>query len=353
MRFFVLFLFVLSVFTFSEAAHAYTYDDSVVIEIGDVPPPQPTNDPSTSGAASDTGGSDTTNSSAESSGSGSSATSDGSGTSDAGSSGTSGNGPTVSGGTSSGGGTSVTATLFDVLTASGAITEESGGSGTDQGQSIPQSSGNPDTGTNSVQSDGTGASDGGSSSGNTSGGGGGTSGGGGGTITIDGAKVRETLLGKLSFKDILDDHAARVRGGLFGNALSNRDIGLMAASTIIGDSNIDEISFGATRLEIVYHSQGYVLGFIPKSFAARISVDPQAVALGSRVNIALPWYRFLLRKLFNTTSLTQEIDAIVKSEGSPREGENAADIKVRLFTDISQLLKKKIGTIGIPAQAGQ
>lgn len=352
MRFFALFLFVLSVFAFSEAAHAYTYDDSVVIEIGDVPPPQPTNDSSTSGTASDTGGSGTTDSGGGTSGSTSPGTSGTSGNSDTSSFGTGSNGPTVSSGTSSGSETIITATLFDVLTASGAITEESGGSGTDQGQGASQTSGSPDTGTNSVQSDGSGVSDSGGASGNASGGGG-TSGGGSGTITIDGARVRETLLGKLSFKDILDDHAARVRGGFFGNALSNRDIGLMAASTIIGDSNIDEVSFGATRFEIVYRSQGYVLGFIPKSFAARISVNPQAVAFEPRVNIALPWYRFLLRKLFNTTSLAQEIDAIVKAEGSPQEGESAADIKVRLFTDISQLLKKKVGTIGVPAQANQ
>ena len=318
MRFFVLLLCAASLFGFSGIAHAY-YDDSVVIEIGDVLPREPTYAPS---AITPQGGAapSATQPTTVILGLPASPISPVPGTS-----------PFVPGGTVSsgakttpGGGAVVASTLFDVLTTSGGITgAASAGGASTQNSSLPSGSGA-----------------GGSASAR--------GGGGGGVMTIDGAKIRQALLGKLSFKDILERERARVRQNVRGGTLSDRDLGLMAASTAVGDSNIDQISFGATRFEIVYRSQGYLFGFIPKSFRVRVDINPQAG--DTRVAIGLPWYRFFLRTLFDKASLAREIGTIIEADGSPRDGENANDVKARLFDKISLLLQNKVGTLNAPAQ---
>lgn len=352
MRFFLVLVSLVSLFSFSGTGRAYTYDDSVVIEIGDGVP----NQAGTNSSASDTtqgGAGSGTDTSAGNSSSANSGGSNGSGSTNTTSGvsplGSSGNGPITPVNTFPGSNTDVESALFDVLTTSGAITEGGGSlNGFGQDSSDSSSATNPDTvGSGNISG---GGSYSGSGSGGGSAGASGGAGGGSGTITIDGAKVREALLGKLSFKDILEDHSARVRRGFYGHALSERDIGLMAASTMLGDSNIEQVSFGATRFEIVYRSQGYLLGFIPKSFPVHIEVNPQAVGFQQRVRIALPWYRFILRRLFDTAMLAQEIDTAIKTEGLPHEAESAMEIRARLFDAVSLIIKKKVGTLDLPAQ---
>ena len=325
MRLFISLLCALSFFAFSGVARAY-YDDSVVIEIGDVLPQQSTTSSTSDNPQGGVGGG-----AAGSSGNPGTAT-------NAGGSNAGGSGGTVSNTNSSGAGgtpslatpppehTSTANQLFDVLTAGGAITGQSaGGVGSGEGSS----GGSPST-------NGSGGSGAG-----TSGGSGGSS----GTVTINAAKVRETLRGKLSFQQVLEDFAANAKSRRRGT-LSGNDISLMAASTVLEDANIQEVSFGATRFDIVYRSEGYLIGFIPKSFPVRVSVNPRAVTIEGQVQIALPWYRFFLRRLFDNTSLARDISAIIAEKGVAQEGESATDVQARLFDAISSMLSKKIGTVG-------
>jgi hypothetical protein len=225
--------------------------------------------------------------------------------------------------------------LFDFLNSAGAITEQ-GSMGS--------------TGQSNVGGGGAGAGNTASSSGNAFGGNGAGASGNSfadtGTITINAAKVRTALLGKLEFKDILDSFAASILGGSPRQGISKHDLTLIAAATILQDSNIDEVSFGATRFEIVYKSRGYILAFIPVSFPVRVAVDPQAKALQGEVSIGLPWYRFFLWTLFDTGLLSREIDAVVKTQGVPQQGDSPNDVQRRLFDAVSGLLKDQLGTIG-------
>ena len=311
----------LSFFLFSGAAHhasAYYYDDSVVIEIGDgvpsetssTPPSGDPGDPSSGGSIESTApGVGSSNGSAGAQGSSGGGdtnfVNNSSGTGDSASAG--GSIPNDSGG--------APASLFDLLVTQGAIT----GGGTQ----------NPDA--NSNAGVGAGGVNAGASSGEET--------------TINAAKLREALRGKDSFRDILEDYRSGYRAGAY-RMVSARDIGLMGASTVLGDINIDELTFGTTQFEMVYRSRGYLLGFIPKTFPVRIAVSPQASISQERVVLTLPWYRFLLRKLFNTSVLAREIEAIVTADVR-LEHDTPADVQIRLFEAVSLALKQKIGAIGI------
>jgi len=363
MRFFALIVSALSLFAFSGVAYAY-YDNSIVIEIGN----NPENYSASSSNNSDTGGADTINPntgdlgpSDTGSGAGGSNDSGGSvnftGGSSGGSTSDSGGGTTGTtngSGSSSGSGNNDQGTvagsvLFSDLTGSGAITEDGGGSQNDSGQhtSEMQSS---STASESPSGNGTSSASlgAGNTLGNTSNGG--TSVGGGGSITINASKVRQALLGNLNLQDILDQQASRVRSGYYGTSFTNQEIGLVAASTEVGDSNIDQISFGATRFEIVYRSQGFLFAIIPISFPVDVKINPQATSPDTPVSITLPWYHFFVRRLFDTNALAQQIDAVITTNGAPLQGETADQVKLRLFDQISLLLKKEIGTQGTPTQ---
>ena len=336
---FVVLLFAVSFFGFSGIAHAY-YDDSVVIEIGDIlPHPSTSTSGSSAGSASPSGGSGSTVLPASSNPPPIPGSSSGSGP---------GGSPPIAVITTSGAGQASTspgvspkaeATLFAVLSTSGAITGSGAGSASGAASSGGGAGSSPSSG------DAIAPVGGGSGVSGSGGGGGGSS-----FMIIDGAKIRKALLGKLSLKDILDSQRERTRTRLHGGMLSDQDLGLMAASTAIGDSNIEQITFGATRFQIVYRSEGYLFALIPKSFPVRVDINPQATGGDARVVIGLPWYRFFLRKLFNTMSLAHEIDVIVESDGSPQGGENANEVRARLFDKISAVLQNKIGTVSVPVQ---
>ncbi len=168
---------------------------------------------------------------------------------------------------------------------------------------------------------------------------------GSGVTTIGAAKLRATLRGKDNFRNILDDYSSGYRAGKY-RMLSARDVGLVGASAILEDINIDAITFGATKFEMVYRARGYLIGFIPKTFPVRIAVDPQTTVATDRVVLTLPWYRFLLRKLFTSSVLAREIDAVVVAD-ERLPGDTLADVQARLFEEISSTLKKKVGTIGV------
>ncbi len=346
MRILFAFCCFLSILTYTSVAYAY-YDNSIVIEIGSSSPGVSTSSPGSSQSTS----SDVINPLTGDLGPVTAGGDQGAGTNSVTTYDTNGGGTLNSNSSTSGssasGSTDTTITILSELTASGAITE-SGGS----------SSGASNEGTSNTSASSTGtttaASGGSNANGGTSvvGGGSSASATGGGTITLDGAKVRATLLGQLSFKDALDEQAARVQNGYYGATLTDQEVGLMAASTIVGDANIEQVTFGATRFEIVYRTQGFLFAIIPIPMPVRVAVDPQATGLEQEVTVTLPWYQFFVRRLFDTTALKQEIAVIVQTQGTPSEGETATQVKARLFTAVSLDIQRKIGTLSTPEEGG-
>ncbi len=336
MRPLVLVLCVLFLSGTANIAWAY-YDDSVVIEIGGgLPPEPPASTPPQGSSQVDTGagaggGSSDTGSVGSGGGVGGAtgeSTGGGNTTSDGGSFGSSGGGPSVGeNGSVSNNPNTPGEELFNVLVAQGAIT--GGGANLNGGTagSLGTTLSNPSAGNGG--SDGSGDI----SSGNTA------------NTTVNAIQLRKTLRNNQNFEQILDDFSSSVRAGTYGKRLTARGVGLMAASTMLGNTDIQELSFGATKFEMVYRSRGYLFGFIPKTFPVRISVNPQATAAGERVTLALPWYRFFLRKLFTSSSLAREIDTVVAADVRGDE-DSAADVQARLFETVSLLLKQKIGTVG-------
>lgn len=323
-----LFLF----FAVSYSASAYYYDDSVVIEIGDGVPSETSITPSSgglppgSGSGSGAGGTETGGTSTQGgTGVGAQGSSAGGTTSGGSSSGSVGS--TSAGGATADGSGGLIDSLFNLLVTEGAITGGGTQSASTAGQNTSNSSANSNAGT------------GGGANGDAS------NASGGGETTIRAAKLRSALRGKDSIRDVLEDYISGYRAGKY-RVLSARDVGLMAASAVLEDTNIDELTFGATKFEMVYRSRGYLLGFIPKTFPVHIAVNPQASVATDRVVLTLPWYRFFLRKLFSISDLAREINAVVIAD-TRIDNDTSSDVQVRLFEAVSLVLKKKAGSVGI------
>lgn len=166
---------------------------------------------------------------------------------------------------------------------------------------------------------------------------GGAAGSGAVSVRIIGSKVREAFQNNFDLKELLQ-YWKRGKGAPGAN-----EYGLIAASTAIRDSNVQEVSFTASKFEIVYRSRGYLLAVIPWSFPVRVGVVPEATALNDRVTIKLPWYSFFVRKFFTINGLKGDIDEVV--EKTKLDAQGASDGTALVFEAVATFLKKKVGTV--------
>ena len=159
-------------------------------------------------------------------------------------------------------------------------------------------------------------------------------------IRIVGTKVRSSLRTSGVFLRMLADI-----GGFGGQAQTRADVGLVAASTALTNSNIEEVFFKLHEFTISYRSRGYLLGFVPVSFTVKVTVNPELQS-ADRVRVTLPWYRFFLRKLFSTDTLTRDIGGVVAShiQNPDRDPEASAD-QAKLFVAVADFLKSKIDVV--------
>lgn len=128
-----------------------------------------------------------------------------------------------------------------------------------------------------------------------------------------------------------------------GSGASARERGLIAASTAVRDANFEEATLSATRVDIVYRSRGYLIGFIPWSFPVRVEIIPQAATVEERVTVRLPWYRWFLRTFFSRANLAEEIDEalnVAYESADPND-----DLATVTFEAATEFLRKKVGTI--------
>ncbi|MFZ2555584.1 MAG: hypothetical protein WAZ27_04660 [Minisyncoccia bacterium] len=166
---------------------------------------------------------------------------------------------------------------------------------------------------------------------------GGSSGGAGESIRVIGAKVRDAFQNNFDLKELLQYWK---RGS--GEPSAN-EYGLIAASTAIRDSNVQEVSFTAEKFEIVYRSRGYLLIVIPWSFSVRVGVVPDASVRDERIQVKLPWYSFFVRKFFTTNGLKQDIDEVIEKTKS--DNPRAVDGTALVFEAVALFLKNKVGTV--------
>lgn len=158
------------------------------------------------------------------------------------------------------------------------------------------------------------------------------------SIRIIGSKVREALSADIDLREIF----SYWRKGV-GKA-SESELGLIAASTALRDSNVQEVAFTASSFEIVYRSRGYLLAIIPWSFPVRVMVIPSAPTLEERVSVKLPWYRFFVRKFFTVPRLQKDIDELLTK--TKEENTNSdIDETMLLFEATSAFLRAKVGTV--------
>lgn len=155
-------------------------------------------------------------------------------------------------------------------------------------------------------------------------------------IFIDGAKVRAALSGKGILRVTLRAYRA-------GGVLSNSDLGLIGASTILKNPALESAFISLTRFDITYRSQGYLLGFLPVSFPVKISVNPAGATVAERVTIKFPWYSFFLRKFVSKPGLANDIDAIITKDADPSV--DRSQVQVQIFTDVSVMLQSRVDSV--------
>lgn len=160
---------------------------------------------------------------------------------------------------------------------------------------------------------------------------------GGVSVRIIGDRVRDALASDIDLREIL----SYWRKG--SGKASDAELGLIAASTALRDTNVQEITFGDANFEIVYRSRGYLLAIIPWSFPVRLTVIPDAPVIEERVQVKLPWYRFFVRKFFTVKGLQGDIDELLTKT---REGMNGdSDPTAVFFEATAQFLRQKVGTV--------
>lgn len=159
----------------------------------------------------------------------------------------------------------------------------------------------------------------------------------GGYVRIVASRVRDIFRENNTFSEFLTFWKR-------GTGASARERGLIAVSTAVRDSNFEEATFTATRVDIVYRSRGYLLGFLPWSFPVRVSIIPAASTLEERVTVKLPWYRWFLRTFFSRQNLAREIDEALQSAYKAADPND--DLASVTFEAATDFLRKKVGTIG-------
>jgi hypothetical protein len=158
------------------------------------------------------------------------------------------------------------------------------------------------------------------------------------SIRIIGAKVRQALSADIDLQEILT-YWRKGKG-----KASDADLGLIAASTALRDSNVQEVSFTASSFEIVYRSRGYLLAVLPWSFPVRLTVVPEAPVVEERVRVKLPWYRFFVRKFFTVGGLQRDIDELL-TKTKNENTDSDIDGTPLLFAATTDFLRRKVGTV--------
>lgn len=159
----------------------------------------------------------------------------------------------------------------------------------------------------------------------------------GGSISIVGDLVRELFSGRSDLRDVLENWRLSRTG-----AAGAREFGLIAASTVLSDANVEGITFSSTAFGISYRSRGYLLGIIPWTFPVSVTVIPQAPE-GQRATVKLPWYNFFVREFFTRAGLAADIEETLKAAAA--DAAAAEDQNAILFEAVARLLRERIGTV--------
>ncbi len=158
----------------------------------------------------------------------------------------------------------------------------------------------------------------------------------GGYVRIVASRVRDIFRENSTFSEFLTFWKR-------GSGASARERGLIAVSTAVRDSNFEEATFTATRVDITYRSRGYLLGFIPWSFPVRVSIIPAASSLDERVTVKFPWYRWFLRTFFSRQRLAEELDEALQT--AYKNADPNDDLATVTFEAATEYLRQKVGTI--------
>jgi hypothetical protein len=130
------------------------------------------------------------------------------------------------------------------------------------------------------------------------------------------------------------------------------DLALFAAAAVADDMPMEEVAFNYGKIVVKYQAQGKLLWFIPHSFVETATLDTDADGK-ARVQVKLPWYRFLLAPEVSAEEIEEEATGAddkhkewidVLSVGAGASVETQAAAHARAFSALSNVLKTKHDT---------
>lgn len=160
-------------------------------------------------------------------------------------------------------------------------------------------------------------------------------------IFING-EVSRSALRQLGIQKLSIRGLAGSSGTKKARALTSEEMGIVAASKVLDDENIESAYIALDTLEISYRSLGRLFGVIPLPFTLKITIEPESLVQSERVRLKYPWYKFFLRTYVSQSDLRAEIDnAIAAARSSVTSGEFASDAQAALFVAVSEILKAR------------
>lgn len=163
---------------------------------------------------------------------------------------------------------------------------------------------------------------------------------------LDASKAREELrrLGIQKLTVLNASHAGKKKG----RALTQEELGVIAASRSLQDDNIETIYIAFDRLNVDYRSLGRLFGVIPMTFTLKISIYPESLIESERVKLKFPWYKFFLRTYVSASELRKDINTVIETTRlQVSRVDYPADAQAALLVSVSELLKARSDAVSV------
>ncbi len=163
-------------------------------------------------------------------------------------------------------------------------------------------------------------------------------------FALDGASIRAAFAARgISSLQFLHTSFFGIGPGTaiaHGATLTQDDTALIISAAILVDHNIQNVSFSEKKFFIDYQVHGRLFFIIPVPLSMRVFIDTGAQDTTTRVKLSFPWYTFLVATGVSKSAVIQVLDAAVVASRDQSQGFSAT---VDVFTAVHDALQKQYG----------
>lgn len=125
-----------------------------------------------------------------------------------------------------------------------------------------------------------------------------------------------------------------------GTGLTRNDFALFASAAVLQDDNVRDVAYDAGVLTTEYRALGRLFGVIPTWYTLRISITVSETG-ASDVSVRFPWYKFFLATGVSRSTLEQELSNQVTARVQTGAGE--FDVATQVFAAMAEVLRLRVG----------